>query len=223
MHMPGYTGHVPGKDTGERVSYAVSPAKTSSSVTNQQRVHAAIPGYTGHIGGKTLHHGATYKTQNRQVINKKDYREAEVRPGGAVAGAPLKPGGYPGQGRATDATPGYTGHCPKASAVVGATFASANQKVAKEMCEPRKGLEYRRLTAPNVEPGSPASAGCGVLGYAGHVPGHKLEQRFVGMNKAAVVRLLESPRSGSPTRCGGKSGFSTPTSTSTGGSRPRWT
>ncbi|CAK0901055.1 unnamed protein product [Prorocentrum cordatum] len=219
MRVPGYTGHVPGKD--DRI--ADSPFKSTANMTNQHRANAAIPGYTGYIGGKTLQYGATYKTQIRHAIDKKDHREVEVRPGGAVAGAPPKSGGYPSQGRATDATLGYTGHCPKTRAVVGATFASANKKVAKEMREPCKGLEYRRVTAPHVEPGSPASPGRGVLGYTGHVPGNKLDQRFVGMNKVAVGRLLQSPKSGSPTSGVGKSGFSTPTSTSTGGSRPRWT
>lgn len=228
MAVPGYTGHVAGKITGERTQYATSPAKSFPNLTNQDRVNAAIPGYTGHIGGKTMHHGATYKTQNRQVTEKKDHQEAEVRPGAAVAGAPPKTGGYPSQGRAAVAALGYSGHCPKTRGLVGATFAHANEKVTKEIRQPPPRLECRRVTAPHVEPGSSASPGRGVLGYTGHVPGHKLEQGFVGMNKAAVGRLLESPKSGSPKSFspksgGGKSGFSTPTSTSTGGSRPRWT
>lgn len=197
--VPGYLGHVPGKATAAAETFAESPMK----VADKPRAEGAIPGYKGHVGGKVMQYGATYSAENRQARIQPGGFDTEVRPGQRINNAPQS-SGYPQQGRADKAVPGYSGHCPGRREMLGATFTDGNTKAGKEIAAPGQDA-WRRPSGPGVETrrhptASPAKA---IPGYKGHIPGKTAEADVLGqtwgcVNQSAVANFNKMRDARSP-------------------------
>lgn len=150
--LPGYGGHLPGKDEGAfGVTYRVAAQQAREAKTNPAqmvrpgafagggpterggRIVCAIPGYKGHVPGKKSENiiGGTYAASNTMAIQDfADYAKATERNAWRRIEAP----GFEhrrNSGAAKGLTvPGYTGHVPGKKAEgdrCGMTFSQANQ------------------------------------------------------------------------------------------------